>query len=89
MKETVSFSIMAGSRWNGVEGWFEAPMGTTVREICDLLEVKHLDQYDWLDGRGERIDPSQEIKSGCYMIDYRKRSNFSNLSQYILEGVKK
>ena len=73
---------MHASRWDGCEDYFEVPKGTKVKEISDLLESDYLDKYDWLDGRGARMNPEDEIQSGQYCIDHSKRVNFGKLHEH-------
>lgn len=89
MTDKVRFSIMAGSRWNGHQTSFEVPKGTTIKTICDLLEVDSLERYDvWCaEGTGEYVQEG-EIRSGSYRISYNKKDNFDKVYQAFQE-VKK
>lgn len=80
MTDKVRFSIMAGSRWEGNQASFEVPKGTTVKTICDLLEVDSLEIYDqWCaEGTGEHVK-DKEMRSGSYRIGYNKRDNFEKV----------
>lgn len=89
MTDKVRFSIMAGSRWEGHQASFEVPEGTTVKTICDLLEVDSLEIYNqWCaEGTGEYVQEI-EMRSGSYRIGYNKRDNFDKVYKAFQE-VKK
>ena len=77
---------MAGSSWDGCHAIFDVPKGTKIKEITDLLEVDHLDRYDWLDGRISAQIIEGEIQSLVYWIDLNKRHNFRKIYEHFREN---
>ncbi len=77
MTDNVRFSVMAGSRWDGHQTSFEVPKGTTIKTICDLLDVDSMEIYDeWCaEGTGQYVQEG-EMRSGSYRIGYDRRGNF-------------